>query len=154
MTQMTHARNAPLNREKCWEKGRGLCSSKRLSLRGAPDSSSGVTEQHAQPHEPRSEQNTRTAHFYTSSAAGDRSDSDRRLFEVTHQWRCRARALSYFSWTVSVCYGSRSPPLSVCAPGQPTPMKSCSYMQSEKLWSGIRFPCVLWNKTPRGGWYV
>lgn len=58
---MTHARNAPLNREKCWEKGRGLCSSKLLSLRGAPDSSSGVTERHAQPHESRSEQNTRGA---------------------------------------------------------------------------------------------
>jgi len=35
----------PLNREKCWEKGRGLCSSKVLSLTaGAPDPSSGVPE--------------------------------------------------------------------------------------------------------------
>lgn len=73
MTQMTHARNAPLNREKCWEKGRGLRSSKLLSLTGAPDSSLGVTEQHAQPHESRSEQNTRTTHFYPSSATGQLS---------------------------------------------------------------------------------
>lgn len=154
MTQMTHARNAPLNREKCWVKGRGLCSSKVLSLTGAPDSSSGVTEQHAQPHESRSEQNTHNSLLYgqrkRTAVTGDRSDSDRRILMVTHQWRCRERFLSFFRWIVSVCYGGISPQLSVCAPGQPTPMKSCSYMQSERLWSGIRFLCVLWIKTLAG----
>lgn len=92
----------------------------------------------------RHEQRERTA------VTGDRCDSDRRLFEVTLQWRCRARLLSFFRWIVSVCHGGSSPRLSVCAPGQPTPVKSCSYMQSERLWSRIRFPWVLWIKTLAG----
>lgn len=143
MTQMTHARNAPLNREKCWEKGRGLCSSKVLSLT-AGTSVQLRCSRAARAQSKTHEQRERTA------VTGDRCDSDRRLFEVTLQWRCRARLLSFFMWIVSVCHGGSSPQLSVCAPGQPTPVKSCSYMQSERLWSGIRFPWALWIKNPRG----
>lgn len=90
------------------------------------------------------EQRERTA------VTGDRSDPDRLLFMITYQWRCRARFLPFFRWIVSVCYGGISPQLSVRAPGQPTPMKSCSYMQSERLWSGIRFLCVFWIKILAG----
>jgi len=138
---MTHARNAPIKSRKMLGEGAWP-----LFFKGPVTHSRGSRSQlrcsrakHAQ------------LAFHTSSASGQLSPAtDRRSCEVTLQWRCRARLLSFFRWMLSVCHGGSSPQLSVCAPGQPTPVKSCSYMLSERLWSGIRFPWALWIKTLAG----